>query len=96
MGKCDIKSASRLIPVRKSDWPFLGFQIDGGLFFDVKLPFGCRSSPFLFGHFARAVHWMVTNSCHSFSMLPYVDNFLMAGRPDTEEYHKLMLAMVSK
>jgi hypothetical protein len=96
MGKCNIKSALRPIMVRKSDWPLLGFQIDGEFFFDVKLLFGCRSSPFLFSHFAEAIHWIVTNSCHSFSMLHYVDDFLMVGRPDTDECQKLMLAMVSK
>ena len=37
MGKQDIKSAFRLVPVRKADWHKLGSQFDGQFHFNVVL-----------------------------------------------------------
>ena len=79
MGKIDIKSAYRLIPVREQDWPLLGYQIDGKFYHDVVLPFGCRSSPFLFSRFADAIHWIVGNKTGRDAYLHYVDDFFFVG-----------------
>ncbi|GAV02772.1 hypothetical protein RvY_13296, partial [Ramazzottius varieornatus] len=59
MAKEDVKAAFRLIPVRPLDWPLLGYMVSGSYYFDVVLPFGCRSSPFLFCLFSYAVHWIL-------------------------------------
>ena len=93
MGKQDIKSAFRLIPVRRADWRKLAFQLDGEFYFDVVLPFGCRSSPFLFCQFSDAIRWIVEQRSGLHSMLHYVDDFLSVGKANTGECAKLMGTM---
>ena len=93
MGKIDIKSAYRLIPVREQDWPLLGYQIDGKFYHDEVLPFGCRSSPFLFSRFADAIHWIVGNKTGRDTYLHYVDDFFFVGTAGSKECSQLMVAM---
>ncbi|GAU90775.1 hypothetical protein RvY_03149 [Ramazzottius varieornatus] len=45
VAKLDVKSAFRLIPLRREDWNLLGYWHDEKFHFDVVLPFGLRSSP---------------------------------------------------
>ena len=52
MSKLDIKSAFRNIPVHPSDWELLGMKWEGLYFFDMVLPFGLRSAPFIFDQFS--------------------------------------------
>lgn len=47
MAKLDIKHAFRLCPVHPDDWHLLGYQWENRFYFDVVLPFGGRSSPFI-------------------------------------------------
>ena len=93
MGKIDIKSAYRLIPVREQDWPLLGYQIDGKFYHNVVLPLGCRSSPFLFSRFADAIHWIVGNQTGRDTYLHYVDHFFFVGTAGSKECSQLMAAM---
>ena len=48
LAKADIKHAFRLCPVCPEQWPLLCFQWLGQFFTDTRLPFGSRSSPFIF------------------------------------------------
>ena len=41
LGKSDIKSAFRLLPVSPLDFDQLGFKFDGKFYFDKAMPFGC-------------------------------------------------------
>ena len=41
LGKSDIKSAFRLLPVSAFDYDQLGFMFDGKFYFDKAMPFGC-------------------------------------------------------
>ena len=93
MGKQDIESAFGLIPVRKDDWHRLGFQLDGKFYFDVVLPFGCRSSPFLFCHFSDGIRWIVVHRSGLLTILHYVGDFFSVGRPQTGECQQLMSSM---
>ncbi len=52
MAKADLKS---LCPVHPHDWPLLGIQWRDQFFVDKCLPFGLRSSPYLFNLVADAV-----------------------------------------
>ncbi len=54
MAKADLKSAFRLCPVHPHDWPLLGIQWRTQFFIDKCLPFGLRSSPYLFNLVADA------------------------------------------
>ena len=48
MGKVDIKSAYRIIPVHPSDRHILGMFWQGGYYLDLALPFRLRSAPAIF------------------------------------------------
>ena len=48
MAKLDVKHAFRLCPVRPEEWGLLCFTWLGSFYFDSRLPFGVRSSPFIF------------------------------------------------
>lgn len=75
MCKLDIKDAFRLIPVRKEDWPLLGYQWAGEYFFHTRLPFGLRSSPFHFNRVASLLAWIVGSVTHSTAIVQYLDDF---------------------
>ena len=51
MAKLDLKHAFRLCPVSPSDRDLLGMHCQGKFYVDLRLPFGLRSSPFLFNPF---------------------------------------------
>jgi hypothetical protein len=93
MGKEDVKAAFRLIPVRPEDWSLLGFQVNGQFYFDVVLPFGGRSSPFLFCLFSGAIHWILENETGCNSILHYCDDYLVVGKPSTTECADVIAAM---
>ena len=48
MAKVDIKHAFRLCPVRPAEWALLCYTWAGQYYCDTRLPFGLRSSPFIF------------------------------------------------
>ena len=76
LSKVDIKSAFRICPVRRADWPLLGIAWKGEYFFDMVLPFGLSSSPAIFDSVATCLEWILR---HKFSipvLLHYLDDFL--------------------
>ena len=79
LAKLDIKHAFRLCPVRPSDWPLLGYQWLDGFFIDTRLPFGSRSSPFIFNKFADALLWILTTVFNITFMVHYLDDFLICN-----------------
>lgn len=79
MAKLDIQHAFRLIPVRPVDWPLLGYQVNDLCFFDIVLPFGLRSSPFLFCQLSESVLWILRNITGIQTVLCYADDFLLLG-----------------
>ena len=62
--KRDLADAFRHMPVAISDWWLLGFFWDGVYYFDRFLPFGLRTSPYLFDLLAKALHWMLLALFH--------------------------------
>ena len=52
LSKVDMKHAFRICPVSPEDWPLLGIFWEGKYYVDKVLPFGLRSSPFLFNRLA--------------------------------------------
>ena len=78
MAKVDLKAAVRMVPVRAADWDLLGMFWKGSYYGDTCLPFGLRSTPCLFNHFAEALHWiLVTN--YQVEAIHYLDDFLIVG-----------------
>ena len=79
MAEIDIKHAFRLCPVNPRDWPLLGYKWLGKYFFDVRLPFGSRSSPFIFNTFADALAWILIHKFGITCLIHYLDDFFVCA-----------------
>ena len=77
MAKIDIKHAFRLCPVQQKQWPLLCFFWNNKYYFDVRLPFGSRSSPFIFNAFAELLCWVLVMAGIQY-IIHYLDDFFMA------------------
>ena len=80
MAKVDLKLAFRMVPVCRQDWKLLGLYWNKQYYVDTCLPFGCRSSPFLFNQFAQALHWIVANN-YKLQLIHYLDDFFIVDQP---------------
>ena len=58
----------------------LGFVFEGRRYVDTRLPFGCRSSPFLFNLYAEALHWILQRHVR---LSHYLDDFFGATETST-------------
>ena len=94
MAKLDIKHAFRLCPVRPDQWSLLGYCWDGQYFVDTRLPFGSRSSPFIFNAFADLLLWILVFVCAVPSIIHYLDDFFLCAS-SSEECQAHMDTMVS-
>ena len=81
MSKLDIKSAFRNIPVHPSDWELLGMKWEGLYFFDMVLPFGLRSAPFIFDQFSSAIEWIIQHKLNIPRVIHILDDFFLATPP---------------
>jgi len=79
MAKIDIKHAFRICPVHPDNWPLLGFKWLGKYFFDIRLPFDLRSSPFIFNTFADALIWILINKFSISCIVHYLDDFFVCA-----------------
>jgi hypothetical protein len=82
--KRDLADAFRHIPVASDDHWLLGFCWDGAFWTDSFLPFGLRTSPFIFDLFAKGLHFLLEahpSINRLFSILHYLDDFFAAGLP---------------
>jgi len=85
MGKMDIKSAFRLLPVHPDDFSLLGFRIGQYFFFDKCMPMGCAISCAIFEKFSTFLEWAVKCVNPSSNIDHYLDDFFFAGRAGTAE-----------
>ncbi|GAU91562.1 hypothetical protein RvY_03790 [Ramazzottius varieornatus] len=95
MAKLDIKSAFRLIPVRPIDRPLLGYKVDEKFYFDTVLPFGLRSSPFLFCLISEAVLWILKYFNNHKYALCYMGDFLLCGFPYSNQCQVSIDSLIS-
>ena len=79
MAKLDIKSAFRLCPVRLEDRELLGIHWQGQFYVDLRLPFGLRSSPYLFNRLADAFEWLLKNNHRVKDLMHYLDDYFTVG-----------------
>ncbi len=86
--KRDLKDAFRHIPVAFSDQHLLGFFCDNSYWLERFLPFGLRTSPFLFDLFAKGVNWVLFAVLHWSVVLHYLDDFfaILPSWADAEAY----------
>ena len=81
MGKTDIGSAFRLIPVHANDWALMGMFWNGQYYFDKVLPFGLRSAPYIFNQLLDAIEWILLNKCSIPFVCHILDDFLTVEPP---------------
>ena len=84
MGKVDIKSAYRIIPVHPSDRHLLGMFWQSGFYVDLALPFGLRSAPGIFNSLADLFHWCLVNNWNVCELLHYLDDYFTLGPPNSD------------
>jgi hypothetical protein len=77
LAKVDLKSAFRMVPVRREDWELLGIRWKQAFYIDTCLPFGLRSAPFLFNQFAEALQWILQNNYGLHWLIHYLDDYLI-------------------
>ena len=77
LSKVDIKSAFRLLPVKPCEWRLLGMHWMGEYFVDCHLPFGCRSSPFIFSVFSDLIAWILTHIAKVENHTHYLDDYCL-------------------
>ena len=79
MGKADIQSAFRLLPVRPEDFELLGMCVAGKYYYDRCLPMGCSISCALFERFSSFLEYCCRKSANTDGILHYLDDFFFAG-----------------
>ena len=84
MAKIDIRHAFRLCPVNPVDFPLLGFKWKNQFYVDTRLPFGSRSSPYIFNCFADVLWWFITTLCGVAMCIHYLDDFFLAAKTKSE------------
>ena len=78
MAKAGIRHAFRLCPVRPADWPLLCYKWAGRVYVDLRLPFGARSSPFIFTQFVETLHWIAVHVRGCLHVLHSLDDYFLA------------------
>ena len=95
MAKVDLQSAFRMVPVRKEDWELLGMQWDDHFYFDKCLPFGLRSSPYLFNQFAQALSWIMSENYAIRHHIHYLDDYFLVGPAGSTQCARDVSTMLS-
>ena len=72
-----------MCPVRPEDRELLGINWNQQFYFDKCLPFGLRSSPYLFNLVAGAIEWVLRYNHDIEWLVRYLDDFLTAGPAGT-------------
>lgn len=90
LGKSDIKSAFRLLPVSPADFDQLGFKFENKYYFDKSMPFGCSLSCKTFEQLSTFIEYLVKQETPCGNLKHYVDDFLFAGKSQTDECSIIM------
>ena len=69
MAKFDVEAAYRNIAVHPDDRFLLGMKWRGKYFVALALPFGLRSTPFIFNSVADMVEWILLHQHHLSDLL---------------------------
>ena len=79
LAKVDIRHAFRLCPVRPEQWYLLCYRWCDQYYVDTRLPFGSRSSPFIFNTFARVLAWIFIYVGGITFLVHYLDDFFFVN-----------------
>lgn len=75
----------RYVPVHPSDRYLLRMKWHNHYYVDLTLPFGLHSAPFIFNAIADMLEWILVHPYQSSALLHYLDDFIMAGPPDSPQ-----------
>ena len=81
MAKTDISAAFRHVPVHPKDWELLGMHWNGLYFFNIVLPFGLRSAPYIFNQLSDAIKWIAKTNYDVRHILHILDDFFLIEPP---------------
>ena len=84
LAKIDIRNAFHLCPVRPEDQPLLGIYWRQQYYYDLVLPFGLCSAPFILNQVTDAFEWICREEFGISDLLHLLDNFLTAGPPASD------------
>ena len=85
MAKVDLSDAYRMVPIKHSDWRFLGMVVGNEIFIDRCLPMGAASSCHTFQSISNALSWIVsTTSPVGLQVFNYIDDFFLLGHSEEE------------
>ena len=96
LGKSDIKSAFRLLPVSVMDFDQLGFMFDGKFYFDKAMPFGCSIACKTFELYSTFLEFCVARQSTVGRLLHYLDDFLFGGKKGTNHCACIMSVFEEK
>ena len=85
MAKINIKHAFSLLPVHPDDWDLLRTCWVGLYFVELRLPFGDRSSVYIFNSFADTLTWILRVKHTVDKLVHYLDDFFTCGAADSDE-----------
>ena len=80
MAKMNVELAYRIVPVSPADRLLLGMRWQGGIFFDIRLPFRLKSAPKIFSALADALQWILERRGVRW-VAHYLDDFILLGGP---------------
>ena len=98
MSKLDLEDAFRHINVNPADWHLLGSSwrnIDGSVqyYVDMVLPFGLRSSPFLFDQYAAGLEYIM--KCKGVTVAEhYLDDYFTCGSANSDQCNTNLSIMI--
>ena len=77
-----------MIPISPLDYWLFVFEWKGKLYVDIFLPFGLRTSPFIFNLFSEGLHWIL-EWLFDRQLVHYLDDFLLIDDPDPEFFSQI-------
>lgn len=95
MVKVDLKHAFRQCSVHPQDLHLLGCTWQGQYYYHKRLPFGLRSSPFLFNQVAEAVQWILPNVLEIQHIIHYLDDFFILAVSEAEGHRLLDVVLTA-
>ena len=84
MAKIDIKHAFRICPVEKAQWPLLCYTWQDAFFVDTRLPFGSRSSPYIFNALADLLMWILLFVAGIRHCIHYLDDYFSTAATEDQ------------
>ena len=93
LAEIDIQEANRIVSVHPQDRLLLGMMWDDQLYVDTALTFGLRSAPKIYDALSSTFKWVLKKKGLSF-IHHYLDDFITAGPPGSEESQHNLATML--